>query len=172
MQIALQPATSRVRIDAGVWGRGARLVASLVVVAAAYAGASWYGNVAPFEGGRNDPFSQESVLRALPFDAPLPYSISLISAGRGGQLPYHIAWSSPLSGDAVGQQVLDHLAGSPKWQLTENKPLAGDFTTTLARLSADGQMTHFAALSVRTAPGGGTTVSFDFTPIPSSLAPR
>ena len=68
--------------------------------------------------------------------------------------------------------MLDHLAGSPKWQLTENKALAGDFTTHLASLSADAQMTHFAELSVRASGDGGSIVSFDFTPIPTSRAPR
>ena len=126
----------------------------------------------PFDGVRVDPYSEASVVQAIPFDAPLPYDLTLISAGRGGQLPYHATWSSALPPDRVGQQVLDHLAGSPKWQLTENKALAGDFTTHLARLSADAQMTHFAELSVRAAEDGGSIVSFDFTPIPTSRAPR
>ena len=148
-----------------------RFVASGAIIAAAFFAAAWLGHTAPFRATPPDPYSQTAVLRAIPFDAPLPYDIELASAGRGMQLPYHIVWTSKLGTDAIGQQVLDHLAGSPKWQLTENGPLAGDFTTHLARISSDGQMTHFAELSVR-ASATGSIVSLDFTPIPTSLAPR
>ncbi|HEX5479801.1 MAG TPA: hypothetical protein VFY79_08785 [Dehalococcoidia bacterium] len=148
-----------------------RLVASAAVIAGAFLAAAWFAGTPPFQPAPLDPYSEAAVMRAIPFDAPLPYDVHLASAGRGAQLPYHVVWTSKLSGNAIGQQVLDHLAGSPKWQLTQNGPLAGNFTTHFARLSSDGQMTHFAELSVRQT-ATGSVVVFDFTPIPSSLAPR
>ncbi len=148
-----------------------RAAASLVVVLAAFAGAPWYAGVTPFAAATLAPYSQQAVLRAIPFDAPLPYKLTLVDASRGKQLPYHVVWKSDAPPNVVGQQVLDHLAGSPKWQLAENTPLAGAFTTHLARLSADAQMTHFATLSVAAA-GSGSLVTFDFTPIPAMLAPK
>ena len=148
-----------------------RFAASLLVVFAAFAGAAWYAGVTPFSAGTIAPYSQQAVLRAIPFDAPLPYNLTLVEAVRGRPLPYHVVWTSEAPPNAVGQQVLDHLAGSPKWQLAENTPLAGAFTTHLARETADGQMTHFATLSV-TARGTGSLVTLDFTPIPTTLAPK
>lgn len=171
MQIALPRRTLVDRAPALSWRVLARMALSGLVVAAGFVAAAWYSHTPPFRWTAPDPYSQGAVLRAVPFDAPLPYDIELASAGRGAQLPYHVIWTSKLSGNAIGQQVLDHLAGSPKWQLTQNGPLAGNFTTHLARLSANGQMTHFAELSVRQT-ATGSIVTFDFTPIPTSLAPH
>ncbi|MBF6600634.1 MAG: hypothetical protein IVW36_09000 [Dehalococcoidia bacterium] len=140
-------------------------------MAAAFLGAAWYAGSTPFPSHDPAPYSRQAVLRAIPFDAPLPFDLQLVDAGRGPQLAYRVVWNSTAPPDAVGTQVLQHLAGSPKWQLAQNTPLTGAFTTHLARLSADGQVTHFAALSV--APqGSGSRVTFDFTPIPTSLAPK
>jgi hypothetical protein len=171
MQLAMPDRRLALRAPTVLRKSTVRLVASAAIVGAAFLAAAWFAKTSPFRPTPPDPYSQTAVMRAIPFDAPLPYDIQLASTGRGGQLPYHVVWTSKLSGDAIGQQVLDHLAGSPKWQLTQNGPLAGDFTTHLARVSSDGQMTHFAELSVRQT-GTGSVVTFDFTPIPTTLAPR
>jgi hypothetical protein len=149
----------------------ARIGASLAVVAAAYLGAAWYGHVPPFGPGGDAPYSRSAVLRAVPFDAPLPYDLALVDAARGTQLPYHVVWTSAAPPDDVAREVNEHLAGSPKWQLADNVPIAGAFTTHLARMQSNGQMTHFAELSVRPS-GAGSIVTFDFTPIPVALAPK
>lgn len=151
--------------------RAARLLGSLAVIAAAYLGAAWYAHVVPFAGREPSPYSAESVVRAIPFDAPLPYDLALIEAGHGEPLPYHAAWRSAAPPDEAARQIAEHLAGSPKWQLADNAPIVGAFTTHLARLQSNGQMTHFAELSVRS-DGAGSVVTFDFTPIPMALAPK
>lgn len=171
MQLAAPRRAMVMRAPVPARNNALRLVASGVVVVGAFFAAAWFAGTPPFTPAPPDPYSQASVLRAIPFDAPLPYDVHLASAGHGAQLPYHVVWTSKLSGNAIGQQVLDHLAGSPKWQLTQNGPLAGNFTTHLARLTSNGQMTHFAELSVRQT-ATGSVVVFDFTPIPSSLAPH
>ena len=149
----------------------ARAAASLAIVAAAYLGAAWYAHIAPFAGLEPTPYSRQAVLRAVPFDAPLPYDLTVVEAGHGAPLPYHVAWRSADAPDELARQVKDHLAGSPKWQLADNTPIAGAFTTHLARVQSNGQMTHFAELSVR-ADGSGSIVTLDFTPIPMVLAPK
>ncbi|MHB8377433.1 MAG: hypothetical protein ACYDEB_10830 [Dehalococcoidia bacterium] len=171
MQLALPRRNVSSRFDAPATRAAVRITASALVVGVAYLAAAWYAGVAPFRATEPAPYSQTSVMRAVPFDAPLPYDRTLLAAGRGGALPYHVVWTSTLPPDAVGQQVLQHLRDSPKWQLTERTPLAGAFTTHLARIAANGQMTHFAELSVRRY-GSGSLIAFDFTPIPTMLAPR
>jgi hypothetical protein len=150
---------------------GVRLAASVCVVGAVFLGAAWYAGTTPFGGAAYAPYSERGVVRALPFDAPLPYDQSLVEAGRGTDLPYHTRWESDLPPEEVAMQVADHLAKSPKWQLTQLTPLHGEFDTTFARQSADGYLTHFASMSV-TAAGAGTVIVFDFTPVPTSLAPE
>jgi hypothetical protein len=171
MQIALSPGASRRRIGTPATSTCLRVALSLLVVLAVFAAAAWSAGTRPFSSSAPPPYSQTAVLRAIPFDAPLPYDLTLVEAGHGKDLAYHVVWTSAATPDQVGQQVLDHLVGSPKWQLAQNTPLAGAFTTHLARVSAEGQMTHFAELSVAPRPGG-STVTFDFTPIPTSLAPK
>jgi len=171
MQIAIGPAVTRPRSDVAPFTRAWRLVASLAVVAAAYAGAAWYGHAPPFTGRDEAPYSRTAVMRAVPFDAPLPYDLTLVEAGRGTPLPYHVVWTSAAPPDEVARQVVEHLAGSPKWRLADNAPIAGAFTTHLARVQSNGQMTHFAELSARP-DGAGSVVTLDFTPIPRALAPR
>lgn len=171
MQLVLTRRTLSGRFDAPAARVAARVAASALVVGAAYLGAAWYAGVAPFRASAPAPYSQGAVLRAIPFDAPLPYDRRLLEAGRGGVLPYHVVWTSAQSPDAVGLEVLEHLRNSPKWQLTERTALAGAFTTHLARLAANGQMTHFAELSVRPY-GAGSLITFDFTPIPTAFAPK
>ena len=147
-----------------------RSIASLAVVAGVFVAAAWYAGTMPFEGESIAPYSTRGVLRAIPFDAPLPYDQSLVEAGRGTELPYHTRWESKLSAQEVAVQVADHLAKSPKWQLTQLTPLAGEFETTFARQGADGYLTHFAFMSVKAA-GAGSIITFDFTPVPTVLAP-
>ena len=171
MQLVLPRRALLPRFDAPAVRVAARIAASLLVVGTAYAGAAWYAGVAPFRASAPAPYSRTSVLRAIPFDAPLPYDRTLLEAGRGGVLPYHVAWTSTRPPDVVGLEVLEHLRGSPKWQLTERTPLVGAFTTHLARVAANGQMTHFAELSVRP-DGAGSLITFDFTPIPTAFAPK
>jgi hypothetical protein len=149
----------------------ARSAAAVAMVGAAYLASAWYAGIAPFPPRDAPPYSRDAVLRAIPFDTPLPYDRTLIETAHGSPLAYHVVFSSPRTPDEVAAQVLDHLAGSPKWQLTENRPLTGEFTTHLARLSADGQMTHFAEIAVRRERSGSIIV-FDFTPIPTTLAPK
>jgi hypothetical protein len=157
-------------LDGAPMRRLVRLLGSLAVVAIAYLGAAWYAHVAPFAGLEPSPYSTQSVLRAVPFDAPLPYELALVEAGHGDPLPYHVEWRSTATPDVVAEQVVQHLAGSPKWRLADNAAIAGAFTTHLARVQSNGQMTHFAELSVRP-DGAGSIVTFDFTPIPRALAP-
>lgn len=149
----------------------ARTAASLALVAAAFFVAAWTGGTAPFHGSARDPYATNAVVRAIPFDAPLPYDKTLMEAGRGPRLPYHVRWTSDLPPGAVSAQVREHLAGSPRWELTQTVPVEGEFATTLARSGSDGYMTHFAELSVA-AERGVTVITFDFTPIPTTLAPE
>jgi hypothetical protein len=148
-----------------------RLVVSTCVVVAAFLAAAWVGRTFPFESRIADPYGEAAVVRAMPFDTPMPYDISLAAAGRGADLPYHTQWTSPLPPDEIAGQFHEHLAGSPRWELTQTAPAGSEFTTTLARTGADGYMTHFARMSVGR-DAGQTIVTFDFTPIPSSLAPE
>ena len=110
-------------------------------------------------------------MRAMPFDTPLPYDISLAAAGRGPSCRITrsgrrrcLLPTSPRSSASP--------AGSPRWILTQEAPAEPEFATTLARLGPDGYMTHFARISISGAKAGQTVVTFDFTPIPSSLAPE
>ena len=64
------------------------------MVAAAFIGAAWLGGTPPFESHTHDPFSETSVMRALPFDAPIPHDMALVAAGRGEELAYHAQWSA------------------------------------------------------------------------------
>ena len=148
-----------------------RLAASACVVIAAFLAAAWVGRTFPFESRLADPYGESSVVRAMPFDTPMPYDISLAAAGRGEDLPYHTQWTSALAPEEIAAQFHEHLAGSPRWVLTQAAPTTSEFTTTLARTGPDGYMTHFARISVE-GDAGQTIVTFDFTPIPSSLAPE
>ncbi|MEX2247070.1 MAG: hypothetical protein WEC75_10320 [Dehalococcoidia bacterium] len=150
--------------------QAARFLASAAVVALAFIIAAWIAGTTPFDGARGDPYSPKAVQRALPFDAPLPYDVTIVEAGRGDRLPYHMQLHSSLPPAAIAAQVGDHLANSPKWHATQSTPIEGEFATTFARTGADGFMTHFAAISV-TATGTGSLVTFDFTPVPTTLAP-
>ncbi len=136
----------------------------------AFLGAAWFGGTPPFEGRASDPYSERAVLKALPFDAPLPYTMSLVTAGRGEELAYQIQWTSNLPSAEIAAQFREHLVGSPKWSLTQIAPTTNEFVTTIARVGADGYMTHFARLEI-SHEAGQTIVSFDFTPIPTALAP-
>ena len=137
----------------------------------AFVAAAWLGRTFPFEQRPADPYSNASVVRAMSFDTPMPYDISLASAGRGTDLAYHTQWTSTLPPAEIAAQFNQHLAGSPRWVLTQNVPTAGEFTTTLVRRGSDGYMTHFARITVA-ANGGQTIVTLDFTPIPTDLAPE
>jgi hypothetical protein len=147
-----------------------RLTMSIAVVGAAFLVAAWFGATPPFEGRATDPYSERAVLKALPFDAPLPYDMSLVTAGRGEDLPYQLQWTSSLPPAEIAGQFREHLAGSPKWNLTQELPTSDEFVTTVARIGADGYMTHFASIAI-SHEAGQTIVSFSFTPIPSALAP-
>jgi hypothetical protein len=147
-----------------------RVAGSTAVVAGAFLVAALVGATPPFEGRAPSPYGETAVLRAIPFDAPLPYDMSLVAAGRGPDLAYRAQWTSSRPPDEVAAQFFDHLAGSPKWRLTQTPPAPGEFTTTLARVGADGYMTHFARVVIA-GEGAQTVITFDFTPVPSSLAP-
>ncbi|HLB24185.1 MAG TPA: hypothetical protein VJP07_08825 [Dehalococcoidia bacterium] len=148
----------------------ARAVVSVVTVAVAFIGAAWMGSTPPFEGRAHNPYGETAVVRALPFDAPLPYDMSLVAAGRGDDLPYMAQWTTDLEAAEVAAQFHEHLAKSPRWRLTQDPPTSDTFVTTLARVGSDGYMTHFARLTLESGTGQ-TIVTFDFTPIPTSLAP-
>ena len=149
---------------------GTRLTAYGVVLAAAFLASAWVGKAPPFEGRVPDPYSETAVLRAIPFDAPLPYDIAVVGAGRGDDLPYRAQWSSEEPAAVIAEQFHEHLAGSPKWLLTQEAPAGHEFTTTLARLDASGYMTHFARITIEHS-SGQTFVTLEFTPVPSTLAP-
>jgi hypothetical protein len=153
-----------------VAGAAARAIASLATVTAAFFATAWIGGTPPFEGRTFDPYSETGVMRALPFDAPLPYDISLTAAGRGPDLAYQAQWTSQRSPAEIKAQFEEHLRQSPRWRPTQEPPAGDEFVTTLARVGSDGYMTHFARLAVQRGTGQ-TIVTFTFTPIPSSLAP-
>jgi hypothetical protein len=147
-----------------------RAFASLLVVVAAFLLAAWLGGSPPFAPRGIAPYSEAGVLRAIPFDTPLPYDRELVAAGRGERLPYHAEWTSSLAPHDASAQIREHLAGSLKWQHTQAKPIAGEFESTFARVGSDGYMTHWALLSVR-AVASQTVITLDLTPIPTGLAP-
>lgn len=159
------PAISRTLIRIG------RIAASLIIVAGAFLGAAWLGGTPPFEGNTVDPYSENRVMRALPFDVPLPHDMSLAVAGRGGELPYHVQWTSQTPPGALIAQYEEHLAGSPKWRELVAEKNESAAAVTLARSSSDGILTHYAKLTI-TRDATQTVVTFDFTPIPTSLAPE
>jgi len=151
--------------DANVGAALRRAAASLAIVAVAFAIAAYVAGTRPFEGRIGEPSSHERAVRALPFDAPLPYDIDLTWAGRGEDLPYRLVYASNLAPDALGAQVADHLDGSPKWQLTQHTDLRGEFDTTFSRVGSDGLMTHFAVATLHERSGGGSVFTFDFIPM-------
>jgi hypothetical protein len=151
-------------------GKLIRTIVSIAIASAAFLTAAWFGATPPFEGRTADPYSERAVLNALPFDTPLPYDMSLVTAGRGEDLPYQLQWTSSLPPSEIAGQFREHLAGSPKWNLTQEPPTADEFVTTVARIGADGYMTHFASIAI-SHEADQTIVSFSFTPIPSALAP-
>lgn len=168
--VAWTPARIRTRMSAptSVRRRVLRACASAAVIAAAFLVAAWLGRTPPFEGRMHDPFSETAVLRAVPFDAPLPQDMSLVAAGRGDDLAYNVQWTSPASTAALVDAFETRLDGSPKWETTHAETARGALTTTLARLGSDGYMTHFARLTIRPE-GEQSIVSFEFTPVPVSL---
>ncbi len=149
-------------------GRG---VASIAIVGGAFLIAAWFGGTPPFEGNTADPYSENRVIRALPFDVPLPHDMSLAVAGRGDELPYHAQWTSQTPPQELIAQYEEHLAGSPRWRELVVEKTADDSAVTLARSSSDGILTHFAKLTI-SRDATQTVVTFNFTPIPSSLAPE
>lgn len=151
--------------------RIARGVASIAIIGGAFLIAAWFGGTPPFEGNTSDPYSESRVLRAMPFDVPLPHDMSLAVAGRGDELPYHAQWTSQTPPQDLIAQYEEHLAGSPKWRELVAEKGPANATVTLARSSSDGILTHFAKLTI-SRDATQTVVTFDFTPIPSSLAPE
>ena len=65
-----------------------RVSFSFAVITTAFLIAAWFGRTPPFEGRAYDPYAEQSVLRAMPFDAPLPYDMALVAAGQGVELAY------------------------------------------------------------------------------------
>jgi hypothetical protein len=146
------------------WRAFARLSASVAVAAAAFFAANFVAARPPFEHRAGAPSETDRVLRALPFDAPLPYDITLERAGRGPDLPYAIEYTSALPPEALGAQVADHLAGAPKWALTQDTDLRAEFQTTFSRVDSTGLLTHFAVATMMRE-GEGTRFTFEFVPI-------
>ena len=135
-----------------------------MLVVAAFASASYLAATPPFEHRAGTPSERDRVLRALPFDAPLPYDIELTSAGPGADLPYRLEYTSSRAPAELGAQVAEHLAGAPKWSLTQDTDLHGEFKTTFSRIDSTGLMTHFA-LATLWRDGDNTLFTFDFVPI-------
>jgi hypothetical protein len=171
--VAWTPARIRTRIGTRTPASrvALRAFASVAVIAAAFLVAAWIGRTPPFEGRMHDPFSETAVLRAVPYDAPLPQDMSLVAAGRGDDLAYHVQWTSPASTTALVDAFESRLDDSPKWRTTHAETAGGALTTTLARLGSDGYMTHFARLTFRPE-GEQSIVGLEFTPVPVSLVER
>jgi hypothetical protein len=144
---------------------------SLAVISLAFLASAWIGRSAPFESRVSDPYSESNVVRAMPFDTPMPHDISLASAGRGNGLAYHTQWTSTVPAEEIAAQFREHLAGSPRWVLSHEAAATGTVTFTLVRRGSNGYMTHFAHLVVESS-RGQTVATFDFTPIPTDLAPE
>jgi hypothetical protein len=154
-------ATSPVAIRVPRVATAIRLAAFVLVSSAAFLASAYAAGTAPFE---REPATLSDAVRAervLPFDAPLPARGALLEAGRGPQLPHVLAWESPLSAAEAGRAVETALASSASWEMTQQTDLRGPFSTTLARVSSDNQMTHFALLSVRVE-DDRTVVRFEF----------
>jgi hypothetical protein len=156
---------------ATAWPRPAlRMAASLLVLISSFVAAAWIGDSPPFSGSPYDPYSETAVLRAIPFDAPLPYDMSVITAGHGRELPYHTQWTATGSLAEIEAQFREHLAGSPRWTINREQRSSKAASITLVRFDSDGYLTHFARLAIESA-RSQTIVTFDFTPIPTSTAP-
>lgn len=150
-----------------------RLALSLAVVAGAYVVAAWAGGVTPFPPRTVDPYSPKEVLRAIPYDVPLPPELTLADAGRGEELPYHAEWSAGVTPAEIVSDVRTFLDINPKWQIVTDDPEpGGGVRLVLARSTDFGLMTHYAILRVVEGGAGGAVVTLDFTPIPTSLAPE
>lgn len=165
------PAVARPQLGGLRAAFAARIVISAGLVIGAFLTTAWLSGTPPFEGARSDPYSQGRVVRALPFDTPLPQDIALAVAGYGEELPYHTQWTSDTPVAELVRQYEEHLAGSPKWRvLTTDETAGGAIEATLARSSSEGILTHFAKLTiVRNATQ--SVVTFDFTPVPTSAVP-
>jgi hypothetical protein len=172
MQVPMAVSLPR-RIAAPSPALALRLALSLAVVAAGYLAGAWAGGVTPFPARTVDPYSRTEVLRAVPFDAPLPPELELAHAGRGDQLPYHVEWSAGLAPAEVVADVRTFLEINPKWAvMTDDPEPGGGVRLVLARSTDFGLMTHYAILRVVEGGAGGAIVTLDFTPIPTSLAPE
>jgi hypothetical protein len=149
-----------------------RAAGALLLVSASFLAASYVAAMPPFEHRAGSLSERDRVLRALPFDAPLPYDVELRAAGPGPDLPYRLEYVSDLPPDELGAQAADHLAGAPKWALTQHTDLSREFDTTLSRVDSTGLMTHFAVASMRRE-GARTVFTFEFVPIAElEAAPR
>jgi hypothetical protein len=151
--------------------RALRTLASGMTITLAFLAAAWLGGTPPFEGNADNPYSEARVVRAIPFDTPLPYSMSLAAGGRGEELPYFAQWTSGLAPNAMLAEYREHLAGSPRWRiLTEEVHAGGTYSSTLARTTDRNTLTHYAQFSI-TRDSMQTVVELRFTPVPVSLAP-
>lgn len=143
------------------WRGAARVALYALVLCGAFAAAAYVGRVPPLDRARGGESDAERALAAVPFDAPLPYDITLVGSGRGRELPNRVEWVSGLPPRDVGAQVVDHLVKSPKWQATQFVDPYGEFTQTFVRTGADGYLTHFAVMSLR-AQDSRTIIEFEF----------
>jgi len=147
-----------------------RLLASLGIIAVVFIVTAWIAGTAPFGGPAYDPYSEIAVHRAIPFDAPLPFDMSVATGGHGTDLPYHAQWTSSLTADDLVAQFHEHLGGSPRWTAVKLQSEPGTETFSLTRVDARGYLTHFARLTITQA-HSQAIVTLDFTPLPSSGAP-
>jgi len=143
------------------WRGAARVALYAAALCGAFILAAYVGRVPPLDRVRAGQSDAERALAGVPFDAPLPYDITLVGAGRGRELPNRVEWVSELPPSEAGAQVLDHLAKSPKWQATQFVDLRGEFRQTFARTGSDGYLTHFAVMTLR-AQDARTIVEFEF----------
>jgi hypothetical protein len=129
------------------------------LVATAYVGAAFVGEIPPFTK-HEDPFSQDAVLREVPPGFPLPADGKLEVAREGERLPYHVEWSSaePVSQVAgIYRRILD----GENWELMLEESSSPSYRIRLSRVSPGGFMTHWAMLDV-SPQGLGSKVSLDF----------
>ena len=170
MQATITSDTSAGRVPLPAARAIARLCFSAFVVVVAFFAAAYIAGAPPFEHRAGAPSERERVLRALPFDAPLPYDVELVEAGPGNDLPYQLTYVSSLPPAAVAEQMAEHLGGAPKWALTQDTQLDGEFRTTLSRIDSTGLLTHFAVVTLQR-DGERSLFTFEFVPI-AELGPK
>ena len=148
--------------------RASVLAAAVVIgVTSGYAGSAYVSGSGPFH---HDPyFARRDVLNALPGDFPVPPASRVDSAGPGTHLPYRVEWHSPDAKSEVAGLMRARLADGT-WRIVDATDDGQSARLRGTRSASSGGKPFIAEVAISEA-GGGSRVSVEFSPLPSSLVP-